>query len=140
MTTPAPTSAPAPTGLRVFNMLVGLTSLGILLQAITAGEFVSQEGRDPWIAAHNIIASVTIVFALATMIVGIVSVRRVDAMLNWLGIALFVLLLVQTVLGHLITDVEADGLIAVHVPVALLVFGLAVWLSIRGAAVRRRSA
>ena len=51
-----------------------------------------------------------------------------------------VLLLVQTVLGHLITDVEADGLIGVHVPVALLVFGLAVWLSIRGAAVRRRSA
>jgi hypothetical protein len=136
----ASTSAPAPTGLRVFNMLVGLTSLGILLQAITAGEFVSQHGRHPWIAAHNIIATITIVVALATMIVGIVAVRRVDALLNWLAIALFVLLVVQTVLGHLITDSHADGLIGVHVPVAVLVFGLAVWLSIRGAAVRRRSA
>lgn len=137
-TTPAAATAAAPTGLRVFNMLVGLTSLGILLQAITAGEFVSQDGRDPWIAAHDIIANVTIVVALALTIVGIVSVRRIDRVLNWSAIALFVLLLVQTVLGHLITDAKADGLIGVHVPVAFVVFGLAVWLSIRGAMVRRR--
>ncbi|HEY4152414.1 MAG TPA: hypothetical protein VGM38_03765 [Pseudolysinimonas sp.] len=136
--TTAPTPSASSTGLRVFNMLVGVTSLGILLQAITAGEFVSQRGRGAWIDVHNIIATVTIVVALALMIVGIVSVRRIDRVLNWSAIVLFVLLLVQTVLGHLITDAHVDGLIGVHVPVALVVFGLAVWLSVRGAMVRRR--
>ncbi|MEO6114990.1 MAG: hypothetical protein ABIP33_01290, partial [Pseudolysinimonas sp.] len=106
MTTAAP-AAPAPTALRVFNAVAGITTLGIFLQAITAGEFVSQDGRDGWITVHNIIANATIVVALALMIIGIVAVRRINRMLNWSAIALFVLLVVQTVLGHLITEAHA---------------------------------
>ena len=115
-----------------------MTTLGIFVQAITAGEFVSQEHREGWIAVHNIVADVTIVVALVAAIVGLVAVRASDRVLAWSGLILFVLLLVQTMLGHLITDAEADGWIGVHVPLAFVIVGLAVWLSVRGALVRRR--
>lgn len=138
-TAAAPTSA-APRGLRLFNPLVGVTTLGIFLQAITAGEFVSQKDRDGWIAVHNVIADVTIVAALVTAVIGLVMVRAADRALAWSGLALFVLLLVQTVLGHLITEGKADGWIGVHVPLAFVVVALAVWMAVRGAQVRRRAA
>ncbi len=139
--TTADTSTPAaPRGLRLFNALVGVTTLGIFLQAITAGEFVSQKDRDGWIAVHNIIANVTIVVALVTAVIGLVLVRATDRVLAWSGLVLFVLLLVQIVLGHLITEGKADGWIGVHVPLAFVIVALAVSMSIRGAQVRRRSA
>jgi lipopolysaccharide export LptBFGC system permease protein LptF len=142
MTTAAqtPASTAAPRGLRVFNALIGVTTLGIFLQAITAGEFVSQEHRGGWIAAHSVIANVTILVALATAVVGLVLVHATDKVLAWSSLALFVLLILQTVLGHLITEGEADGWIGVHVPLAFVIVALAVWLSVRGAQVRRRSA
>ncbi|HEU0206324.1 MAG TPA: hypothetical protein VFQ74_06500, partial [Pseudolysinimonas sp.] len=130
----------APRGLRLFNALVGVTTLGIFIQAITAGEFVSQKDRDGWITVHDIIANATIVVALVTAVIGLVLVRATDRVLAWSGLVLFVLLLVQTVLGHLITDAKADGWIAVHVPLAFVIVALAVWLAVRGAQVRRRSA
>lgn len=127
-------------GARAFSPLVGVTTLGIFLQAITAGEFVSQEHRHGWIDAHNIIGNATLLVALATAIVGLVAVRRSAPTAAWAGVTLFVLLLVQTVLGHLITDDRQDGWIGVHVPLAFVIFGIAIWLSIRGALTRRRRA
>ena len=142
MTTAAqtPASSTAPRGLRLFNALIGVTTLGIFVQAVTAGEFVSQEHRDGWITAHNIAASATIVVALVTAVVGLALVRATDRVLAWSSLLLFVLLVLQTVLGHLITDAEADGWIGVHVPLAFVIVALAVWLAVRGAQVRRRSA
>lgn len=137
--TPGPSGA-APRGLRLFNALIGVTTLGIFVQAITAGEFVSQEHRDGWITAHNISANVTILVALVTAVIGLVLVRATDKILAWSGLVLFVLLILQTVLGHLITEGEADGWIGVHVPLAFVIVALAVWLAVRGAQVRRRSA
>jgi cell division protein FtsW (lipid II flippase) len=135
-----PAASTAPKGIRLFNALIGVTTLGIFVQAITAGEFVSQEHRESWIAVHNIVADITIVVALAAAIVGLVAVRATDRILAWFGLVLFVLLLLQTMFGHLITDAEADGWIGVHVPLAFVIVGLAVWLSVRGAQVRRRGA
>lgn len=143
MTTAAQTPAPAtsaPRGLRLFNALIGVTTLGIFVQAITAGEFVSQEHRDGWITAHNISANVTILVALVTAVVGLALVRATDKVLAWSSLVLFVLLILQTVLGHLITEGEADGWIGVHVPLAFVIVALAVWLAVRGAQVRRRTA
>lgn len=136
---PAPSTA-APRGIRLFNALIGVTTLGIFLQAITAGEFVSQRDRDGWIAAHNIIANATLVVALVTAVVGVALLRATDRVLAWSGLVLFVLLIVQTVLGHLITEGKADGWIGVHVPLAFVIVALAVWLAVRGAQVRRRGA
>ncbi len=142
MTTTSQTTAPstAPRGLRLFNALVGVTTLGIFVQAVTAGEFVSQENRDGWITAHDISGNATIVVALVTAVLGLVLVRATDRVLAWSALVLFVLLILQTVLGHLITDAKADGWIGVHVPLAFVIVALAVWLAVRGAQVRRRSA
>lgn len=128
------------TGQRVFSALVGVTTLGIFLQAITAGEFVSQEHRGGWIDVHNIVANATLLVALATAIVGLVAVRRTEAAAAWASVVLFVLLVVQIAIGHLITEGKQDSWIGVHVPLAFVVFGITIWLSIRGALARRTRA
>lgn len=127
------------TGLRIFNVLTGLTTLGIFLQAITAGEFVSQDHRDSWIDVHGVIANVTLLVALAAAIVGLIFVRRSHAALAWGSAGLFVLLVLQTVIGHAITDGHQDGWIGVHVPLAFVIFGGTIWISIQGARARRSS-
>lgn len=126
----APNRSAVPKSLTI---LIGLTSSAILLQAVTAGVFVDQSGRDSWVTVHGLIADATWVLALVTAIVAFRSVRRARPEL-WVGSAtLFVLALAQTGLGHLITDGGMDGLIVVHVPLAMIVFGLAIWLAVTAA-------
>jgi hypothetical protein len=129
--------AASPGRLTAFAALTGLTSLAIFLQAITAGQFVSQDGRDSWITAHGVIADVAWGLALITAIYGAVTVRRVVPRLVLAAAVLFVLTLAQTGIGHLITDQGQDGWIAVHVPLAFVIFGLTLWLSLRTALARR---
>jgi uncharacterized membrane protein len=127
------------TTLKAFSALVGVTSLSIFLQAVTAGEFVSQKDRDGWIAAHSVIAYVVDVFALATMIVAIVVFRKVSRSLLVGSVILFALVVIQGFLGHQITDDHQDWLIGIHVPLAFIIFGIAVWLPIQSAVLRRAS-
>ncbi len=135
--TTSPTPAPRSAAEKSFAPLAGLTSLAILCQAITAGQFVSQEHRDGWIAAHNVIGILTVLFALATAVVAIIVFRRRSPVIMWAAVALAVLTIVQMVIGHLITDEEQDGWIGVHVPLAFVIFGLTGWLAIRSASLRR---
>jgi hypothetical protein len=131
---------PSPSTLKWFSALVGLTSLAIFVQAVTAGEFVSQKHRAAWIDAHDIIADVVALLALATMIFTIVALRKVSRALLVGTIVLFALIVVQTVLGHQITDNKQDWLIGIHVPLAFIIFGIAVWLPINAVALRRARA
>jgi hypothetical protein len=48
-----------------------------------------------------------------------------------------VLVNVQLIIGKLITDAHQDGWIPVHVPLALIVFGLTIWLAVAAARERR---
>ena len=138
VTIPDPTPhAVSPVSLRWFSALTGLTSAAIFVQAIVAGEFVSQNHRDGWIGAHDIVADVVAVFALATMIFTIVVLRRRSRPLLIASIVLFVLVLGQVAIGHQITDNKQDWLIAVHVPLAFVVFAIAGWLPISAAMLRR---
>jgi Ca2+/Na+ antiporter len=133
MTTTTPT---APASLRAFNALIGVTTFGIFLQAVTAGEFVSQHGREGWITAHNMIGNVTLLVAIVAAVFGFIAgaaYRRTA----WASAVLALLLVVQIILGLLITDGKQDGWIGVHVPLAFVIFGLTIWLSIRGALARR---
>jgi hypothetical protein len=113
---------------RSFTILVALVSVAVLVQGITAGIFVNQEGHDGWVTVHGVIADVTWVTALIAAIVGFRTVRRMHHRLWMITAALFVLALAQTGVGHLITDEGMDGLIVVHVPLAMLIFGLTIWL------------
>jgi heme A synthase len=133
-------SKPARVAVRLFSILNGLILLGVLMQAVWAGEFIDRAGRDAWITAHEIGAFVVVVLALASAVLASVSLRRTHSALAFGAVALLALIIAQTGLGEAITKGSADELIVLHVPIAMLIFGLGVYLSSLGARVRRSAA
>jgi uncharacterized membrane protein YfcA len=133
--TPGPASR-ADTGERsaVFSALIGLTTLAILLQGVWAGIFLEHDGeRDEsstWIDVHAAGAAVATVLALAATVAAFIQLRKRTDL--WAGSAILaVLLIVEYILGSLISDDSKDTLTAVHVPLAMVIMGLAVWLPVR---------
>jgi ABC-type uncharacterized transport system permease subunit len=131
---------PSQNAFKGFSALVGITSVAIFAQAIIAGEFVSQDHRKGWISAHDVAADVVVVLALATMIFTIVALRKVSRALLVGTVVLLVLVVVQTLIGHQITDNKQDWLIGIHVPLAFIIFGIAIWLPIQSVTLRRPAA
>jgi len=144
-TEPGPTTGPLPGdrpsagAVRMFSILNGLTLLGVLLQAVWAGEFIDRTGRDAWVTVHEIDAFVVVGLALATALAA-VRLRRAHSALTLGDIGLLVLVVVQTGLGEAITKAGTNELIVSHVPIAVLIFGLGVYLSSAGARLRCRAA
>jgi heme A synthase len=117
----------------VYSVLIGLASLGVLLQALWAGLFVREgEGyQGSWVHVHAIDGEVTILLALVATIVAAVRLRRTRRDLV-AGSAVFtVLLVVEAYIGGLIGGTAA--LTAVHFPLAMAIMALAVWLALRAA-------
>lgn len=111
-------------------MLIGLAAVDVLLQGLWAGLFV-REGQDyqaSWVTVHARGADVAIGLALIATVVALVKLRsRIDIVV---GSAAFTLLLAaEAYLGGLIGD--HAGLTAIHVPLAMALMGLAVWLPVR---------
>ncbi|MGH3856459.1 MAG: hypothetical protein ACRDR6_23820 [Pseudonocardiaceae bacterium] len=127
---------PSASAVRLFSILNGLTLLGVLLQAVWAGEFIDRTGRDAWISVHEMSGFVVVLLALATALAAL-RLRRAHSALTPGALGLLVLIIVQTGLGEAISKAGADGLIAAHVPIAVLIFGLGVYLSGVGARLRR---
>lgn len=131
--TPANSSAAtAPT--RTFAALVGVASLAVLLQGLWAGLFMSTPDTDPektpWLEVHSWCGKAAIGFALlATVWVFLKLRERTD--LTFGALALTVLLILEAYLGGLIVDEGKDVMAAVHVPLAMALMGLAVWLPLR---------
>lgn len=121
----------------VFAALVGLTTLAILLQAVFAGEFVDRAKTGGWLSAHNANAIVVIALAVITAIYAVAMLRASARPLVIGSVVLAVLVIVQTVIGHAITDDNDNGLLVIHIPLAMLVFGLAIWLSAKARNLRR---
>ena len=114
----------------VWSALIGLTSLGVLLQGLWAGLFL-RRGTDgsTWVSVHQHGAEATITLALVATAAAAVWLRhRRDLLVG--TVLLLVLLVVEYFLGR-----AGGGSIAVHVPLAMLLMGLAVWLPM---AARRR--
>lgn len=136
------TASPAPAAsalgaVKLYNAVLGVTTLLVFLQGVTAGIFMAHRGsgNDGWTTVHLVMGWLAVVFALVTAVVAALGVRAASAMVAWGTVALFVLLLVETLLGVFVKS--AGGLVAVHVPLAMAVMALVVWLSLRGAQVRR---
>ena len=110
---------------------LNLTLLAMLAQAVLAGSFVDKHGQEGLVTAHGIVADVTWVVALLTAAAAAVTLRRAQPRLVAWTTGLFALTLVQTGIGHWITDYGHDSWIAVHVPLAVVLFGLGAWLSLR---------
>jgi uncharacterized membrane protein len=123
----------------LYNAVIGLAALAVLLQGVWAGLFLEHDGqRDAasrWLDVHAGDGEVAILLAAVATVVAVWKLRsRRDL---WIGsAALTVLLVLEAYLGGLIRDAGRDSLTPVHIPLAMAIMGLAVWLSVRAA--RRR--
>ncbi len=124
----------------LFAALTGLTSLAILLQAVFAGEVINPGSSSGWLSAHNVNADVVIALAVITAIYALVYLREAARSLVIGSGVLAVLVIAQTAIGHAITDNNDNGLLVIHVPLAMLVFGLTIWLSVRARSLRKAAA
>src|SRR5687767_2929836 len=119
----------------LFTILVGLASLGVLLQGLWAGMFIRPGVAFDafWVTVHARGAEVTIALALAAAVVAFLWLRpRRDLVIG--SAALVVLLAFEAFIGGEVYDNQ--WLTAVHIPLALALMGLALWLPLRA----RRSA
>ncbi len=129
------TTATTPTTRSVlFNVLLGLTALAVLLQAVWAGIFLEHDGeRDAassWIDVHARGGEIAIVLALLATIVALVRLRhRKDLCIG--SAALTVLLVLEAYIGGLIVDDSKDTLTAVHIPLGMAIMALVIWLPMR---------
>lgn len=118
----------------LFNILVGLTALAVLLQAVWAGIFLQHDGeRDAassWIDVHARGGEVAIGLAVLATIVALLQLRHRKDL--WIGAAaLTVLLVLESYIGGLIRDDSKDTLTAVHIPLGMAIMALVVWLPLR---------
>jgi heme A synthase len=119
--------------------LAALTALAIFAQAVLAGQFVQQIGKTSWINAHNMNADLVVVLSLISSITAALEMRSTARHLVIASAVLFVLTTAQTLIGHQITDDGKDWLLAIHVPLAFVIFALSLWLLARATVLRRPS-
>jgi hypothetical protein len=113
-----------------WSALVGLTTLGILLQGLWAGLFLRRDADGgTWVTVHQHGGAATVTLALLATVAAAVWLRTRRDLLGGTAL-LLVLLVVEYFLGR-----AGGGSVAVHVPLALLIMGVAVWLPV---AARRR--
>jgi hypothetical protein len=134
----ATSASPSAPGVRLFAAVIGLTSLAILAEAVLAGAFLGKRtGRHTLVDSHGMLANLTVLLAVISVVAAwrLAKLRRGPLLVG--SIVLLVLIVIQTVVGHIISDGHHPGWIVVHVPVAMLVFGLTVWLSVQAAVISR---
>ncbi len=124
-----PTTTRGPRPHPAWSALIGLTSLGVLLQGLWAGLFLRPDAGGSWYSVHQHGAEATVTLALLSTVAALVWLRsRRDLLVG--TVLLLVLLVVEYFLGR-----AGGASVAVHVPLAMLLMGLAVWLPM---AARRR--
>lgn len=122
------------TGSPVYSALIGLAALVVLLQGLWAGIFLEHDGQrdaaSSWIDVHARGADLAILLGVLATGYALWKLRpRKDL---WVGSLVFtVLLVLEAYLGGLVRDDGQDTLTAVHVPLAMALMGLAVWLPLR---------
>jgi hypothetical protein len=118
----------------VYSALIGLAALDVLLQGLWAGIFLEHDGKrdaaSTWIDVHARGADIGILLAVAAAVYVLVKLRSRRDLL--VGTVVFALLMVlESYIGGTIRDNGKDALTAVHVPLAMALMGLAVWLPVR---------
>ena len=128
------TSSPTRTSRPIFSALIGVSALAVLLQGLWAGIFLEHDGRrdaaSSWIDMHARGAEVALFFAVLATVYAFWKHRsRRDL---WVGGLVFTALIIaESYIGGLIRDDSQDTLTAVHVPMAMTIMALAVWLPLR---------
>jgi hypothetical protein len=138
MTTTTASAPLAPGGTsrrnRAYEVLLGLTALLVLLQGLWAGIFLEHDGRrddaGTWIDVHAHGADLAILLAAIATVVAFVTLRERRDL--WVGTAVLTVVLgLEAYLGGLIRDEGKDAVTAVHVPLAMALMALVVWLPLR---------
>lgn len=128
------TSAAAASAARPFAALTGVASLAVLLQGLWAGLFMSNPDTDPektpWLEVHSWCGKAAIGLAIIATIWAFMKLRERND-LKFGALAFTVLLVLEAYLGGLIVDDGKDVMAAVHVPLAMALMALAVWLPLR---------
>jgi carbon starvation protein CstA len=115
--------------LSIYSALIGVSAFAILLQGVWAGLFIGHQGEG-WVEVHAVGGEVAIAFAAVASILVIWKLRsRRDLLVGTLLVTL--LLVVEAYLGGLIVDEHKDALTVVHIPLAMALISLAVWLPLR---------
>ncbi|SDF31627.1 hypothetical protein SAMN05660485_03075 [Blastococcus fimeti] len=108
------------------SALVGLASLGVLLQGVWAGLFLGgSDDYGTWASVHQHGGEATVLLASLATVAALVWLRGNRPVLVGTTL-LFVLLVVELLLGMAIDGTRTA--VVVHIPLAMLLLGLAVWL------------
>ncbi|GAA3237347.1 hypothetical protein [Nonomuraea helvata] len=102
-----------------FKAVVVLNTLSVLAQAVTAGQLMSGGG----VGAHGMGALAVHVLGLAQLVAAVL-LWRPGRVAGWPALVSLAVLL----LGFLQSAMGGSGVLAVHVPLAMAIFGLSVWL------------
>lgn len=128
------TSASATTSVKPYAALVGVASLAVLLQGLWAGMFMSTPDKDPqstpWLEVHSWCGKFAILFALIATIYAFAKLKH-RADLKFGALAFTIVLILEAYIGGMIVDDGKDVMAAVHVPLAMALMGLSVWLPLR---------
>ncbi len=117
----------------LFSATIGLAALAVLLQGLWAGLFLPG-GSGTWQEVHARGADVAIFLAALATVAAFVKIRERRDL--WLGSGVFTLvLLLEAWLGGLVSD-GATWVTAIHIPLAMLLMALAVWLPFRATVAR----
>lgn len=124
----------------VYSVLIGLASLGVVLQGVWAGAFMreGQEYGGTWLTVHDTGAKATFVLAGLAFVAALVWLRRRVVLVVATG-AFFALVLLESYIGGEIG--KHAWYQSVHFPLAMALLALAVYLPVvhrRGAAAARR--
>lgn len=128
---------------RLYAASIGISALFVVLQYFTSGEFITggmaKDAKETWTSIHGFGAYPVMVFALIALVVAAARLRGARGLAVATG-GYFVATVVQWLLGHAISTLGITALTPVHVVVAAVVIGLAIWLSVRSARLRRAEA
>ena len=110
---------PRPAAIATARALTGSVALGVLAQAVFAGQILS---GNVWGWLHTVGALLLVPLSLVSAAYCMVIMRAVPggAAIGWIAVALFACLLVQAMLGF-------TRVLAVHVPLGVAIFGLTVY-------------
>ena len=127
---------PQRTGTALYSALIGLAAVAVLLQGLWAGIFLEHDGQrdaaESWINVHATGGEVAIVLSALATVVAFWKLRSRREL--WIGsAALVVLLILEAWIGGQIRDQSRDALTAVHIPLAMALMALVVWLPLRAA-------
>jgi heme A synthase len=128
-------TVPTRTRSPLYSAVIGLTALAVLLQGLWAGLFV-REGKNfdatssqsNFVTVHEVGGTVAQALALVALIIAIWQLRRRKDLVIGTAV-LFVLLVVEGFLGEGIGDNPTWP--SYHIPLAMLLMALCVWLPFR---------